>query len=141
MTKIQFLLRSCSSGLKKNILLDTQYSNIIWPNIPNCNVSIFDRLNIFSNFDTIIIDQSNIARVEDLYKRFLSNIIILDNVSYSVGTDDESYWKQIKTMHEYYNNTYKAIFIALNKEDYIKSNYSHNYLINIHDANEWGAII
>lgn len=141
MTKIEHLVRSCFNNTTKNILLDTEYANIISKYFYDHNVSVFNRLNIFASFDTIIIDQTNMSKVEDLYKKFLSNIIIIDNVSSYIDLDNTQYWQQLKNMHDYYNNTYKAIFITLDQQDYIKANYSHSYLIDINEAQEWRSIV
>ena len=141
MTKVEHLVRSCFNNTTQNILLDTEYATIISKHLNDYNISIFNRLNIFASFDTIIIDQSNMSKIEDLYKKFLSNIIIIDNVSHSIDLDNTQYWQQLKNMHDYYNNTYKAIFITLDQHVYIKANYSHSYLININEAKEWRSIV
>ena len=141
MTKVDHLVRSCFHNITKNILLDTEYATVISKYFHDYNISIFNRLNIFASFDTIIIDQSNMSKIEDLYKKFLSNIIIIDNVSHSIDLDNLQYWQRLKDIHDYYNNTYKAIFITLDQSVYIKANYSHSYLININEAKEWRSIV
>lgn len=141
MTKVHNLLRSCFTNIQKSILLDTSYANMLLDHFTEYRLSTLDKLNTFDNFDTIIIDQSNLFRVESLYKQFLSNIIIIDDVSYGVDQTDISYWNKLKETYKYYNDTYKAICVATNETDYINSNYSHNYLVNITNGDEWRSIV
>jgi archaellum biogenesis ATPase FlaH len=141
MTKVNSLIRNSKKTINKKILLDTEYSNILSKHFNNYDVSILDRLEIFNNFDYIITDQTNLNKIDGFYKRFLSNIIVIDNISHSIARNDVSYWAELSSNFSLFNNNYKSIFVALNDYEYLNSNQSHNLLIDIEDQNTWRSLI
>ena len=141
MTKVNSLIRNSKKTITKKILLDTEYSNILAKHFNNYDVSILDRLEIFNNFDYIITDQTNLNKIDGFYKRFLSNIIVIDNISHSIARNDASYWTELSSTFSLFNNNYKSIFVALNEYEYLNSNQSHNLLIDIEDQNTWRSLI
>jgi hypothetical protein len=141
MTKVSSLIRNSKKTITKKILLDTEYSNILFKHFNDYDVSILDRLEIFNNFDCIITDQTNLNKIDGFYKKFLSNIIIIDNISHGIARNNASYWSELSSTYSVFNNNYKSIFVALNEYEYLTSNQSHNLLIDIEDQNTWRSLI
>ena len=141
MTKVNSLIRNSKKTITKKILLDTEYSNILAKHFNNYDVSILDRLEIFNSFDCIITDQTNLNKIDGFYKRFLSNIIIIDNISHGIARNDAAYWTELSSTYSLFNNNYKSIFVALNEYEYLTSNQSHNLLMDIEDQNTWRSLI
>jgi hypothetical protein len=141
MTKVSSLIRNSKKTITKKILLDTEYSNILFKYFNDYDVSILDRLEIFNNFDCIITDQTNLNKIDGFYKKFLSNIIIIDNISHGIARNNASYWSELSSTYSIFNNNYKSIFVALNEYEYLTSNQSHNLLIDIEDQNTWRSLI
>jgi hypothetical protein len=141
MTRINSLIRSATKNITKKILLDTEYANVLLKHFDAYDVTILDRLQVFNNFDCIITDQTNLNKIDGFYRRFLSNIIIIDNISHSVARSEISYWTELSSTYSLYNNNYTSIFLALNEYEYLNSNQSHNLLIDIEDKQTWRSLI
>lgn len=144
MTKIENLIRSSvDKKYKKNVLVfNTNYDEYFKNELKEFSVIPFRNFGIFHTYDTIIMNQSDIDNyLEKLYKKFLANIIIIDNVSYTMSQNNIQYWKQLANTYSFLNNTYNAIIVATNEYEYINSNYAHNFLIDPTNSDQWKSII
>lgn len=144
MTKVHNLINSClTSRNTKNVLLfNTGMDVFLSEVLSHYNVYSIKNFNAFTTYDTIIMSQSHMdTHLEKLYKKFLSDIFVVDDVSYAIKQDNFEYWNKIRNMYSLVNNNYNAVFIALNEYEYVNSNYAHNFFIPVEHKSRWEKII
>lgn len=139
MTKIHNLIVSSLSKHKKHILINTSFDKIISKHLGSHRIS--KNIDLFEQYDTIIIDQSSISNAPSLFEKFLSTIIVLDDISQNIDINDLEYWNNLSKIYNKYSNLYKCVFVAINEQDYVKSNHAHNFYINVYDSEGWKSII
>lgn len=137
MTKIDYLISDTIISQTKNILLYTKFIDKLKVYYNEHN--IYTDIDLFRRYDIVIMDQSTLDRVPNIYFRFLSQIIIIDDKIFNL--DEQQNIDNIQKLYNEYNKLYNCIFITTNLEMYNKFNNLYNYFIDINDQATWRQII
>lgn len=124
MTLVSKIINKYSqSEPKYNILYNTRYIDFFISTLGHVKYKHYsiDKLNIFHSYDIYIADAPYLESIKDIYKQYLSKIIIIDNEHMTEHNDDLN-CKQKITTYDTYRGRYPILFLATDMEQYLLHN-------------------
>lgn len=116
-----------------DILCYSKSLEFIKANIDNTKINIVElhKSSPHHVYPIYIVDMEHISTVPAVYKKFLSDTIVIDYAN--TGPD----WQNLKNLYDKYSSIYPTLLITMEMEHYLYSNNLHDFLIKPNSLNEF----
>ena len=143
MTIVSKLIKDCKLDKQpSNIIIDSIYYDILCRHYSKHLIFNMNQIYPFGTYDVLIIDQDKISRIEFIYKKFMPQVLVIDTMTSFIEEENASdYNIDLINVYSVYRQRYNCIFIALNNEDYKKSNLAHDLVYDINNKKIWTTLV